>query len=225
MIVDDKRIRIITGHYGSGKSEFAVNYVTRLRELVEGKVAIADMDVVNVYFRSRERKSLFDSMGIQLIGSSIEAETLDIPALSAGLMTPMRDKTYNYVIDLGGDNVGARVMGGYKRLIQENDYDLMFIINANREKTQTVQEVLNYIDIIEANAKLKVTKLVNNTHMLRETTLDDVLKGYKVAKEVSDITGIPLKYNTCPEALVDQVPKDLEGEIFPIKMYMRPEYL
>ena len=92
MITNDKRIRIITGHYGSGKSEFAMNYVVKLRDMVSGKVAIADLDVVNVYFRTREKKELMKSLGIQPIDSSINAPTLDLPAVSAEVMSPMVDQ-------------------------------------------------------------------------------------------------------------------------------------
>lgn len=180
MINNDKRIRIITGHYGSGKSEFAINYVTKLRKLVTGKVALSDLDVVNVYFRTREKKELLKSLDIIPIDSSIHAPNLDVPAISAQVMTPMNDKSYNYVVDLGGDNVGARVMGRFSDLIEENDYDMFCVVNANREKTQTSQEVIEYIKAIEKASKLKVTGLINNTHLLKSTTVEDVLRGQEV---------------------------------------------
>lgn len=225
MITNDKRIRIITGHYGSGKSEFAMNYVVKLRDMVSGKVAIADLDVVNVYFRTREKKELMKSLGIQPIDSSINAPTLDLPAVSAEVMSPMVDHSYNSVIDLGGDNVGARVIGRFSHLLKEDDYDMLFVINANREKTQTSEEVIQYIKEIEKSSKLKVTGLINNTHLIRFTTIDDVLRGQKVAKEVSEKCNIPIRYVACLENLVEQLPKDLEGEIFPIKLYMREDWM
>lgn len=225
MITNDKRIRIITGHYGSGKSEFAMNYVVKLRDMVSGKVAIADLDVVNVYFRTREKKELMKSLGIQPIDSSINAPTLDLPAVSAEVMSPMVDHSYNSVIDLGGDNVGARVIGRFSHLLKEDDYDMLFVINANREKTQTSEEVIQYIKEIEKSSKLKVTGLINNTHLIRFTTIDDVLRGQKVAKEVSEKCNIPIRYVACLENLVEQLPKDIEGEIFPIKLYMREDWM
>ncbi|NKN48860.1 ATP-binding protein [Clostridioides difficile] len=225
MITNDKRIRIITGHYGSGKSEFAMNYVVKLRDMVSGKVAIADLDVVNVYFRTREKKELMKSLGIQPIDSSINAPTLDLPAVSAEVMSPMVDHSYNSVIDLGGDNVGARVIGRFSHLLKEGDYDMLFVINANREKTQTSEEVIQYIKEIEKSSKLKLTGLINNTHLIRFTTIDDVLRGQKVAKEVSEKCNIPIRYVACLENLVEQLPKDLEGEIFPIKLYMREDWM
>ena len=225
MIKDDKRIRLFIGHYGSGKSEVSINYVTKLREQVEGEVALADLDVVNVYFRSREKKDIMKDLGITPIDSSINTTTLDLPAVSAEIMRPLNDKSVNYVIDVGGDNVGGKVVGRFANQFYSNDYDMFYVVNANREKTQTAKEVLQYIDAIEATSKLKVTGLINNTHMLKETTVEDVLKGQYVAREVSKIRNIPIKYISCLESIVDKLPKDLEGDILPMKLYLREEWM
>ena len=225
MIKDDKRIRLFIGHYGSGKSEVSINYVTTLRKQVEGEVALADLDVVNVYFRTREKKDLMKELGITPIDSSIETTTLDVPAVSAEIMRPLHDKSVNYVIDVGGDNVGGRVVGRFAKQFEQDDYDMFYVVNANREKTQTAKEVLGYIDATEASSKLKVTGLVNNTHMLRETTVEDILKGQEVAREVSKIRNIPIKYVCCLESLVDKLPTDLEGDILPIKLYLREDWM
>ena len=225
MIKDDKRIRLFIGHYGSGKSEVSINYVTKLREQVEGEVALADLDVVNVYFRSREKKDIMKDLGITPIDSSINTTTLDLPAVSAEIMRPLNDKSVNYVIDVGGDNVGGKVVGRFANQFNSNDYDMFYVVNANREKTQTAKEVLQYIDAIEATSKLMVTGLINNTHMLKETTVEDVLKGQYVAREVSKIRNIPIKYISCLESIVDKLPKDLEGDILPMKLYLREEWM
>lgn len=225
MVTNDKRIRIITGHYGSGKSEFSMNYVTKLRGLVENKVALADLDVVNVYFRTREKKKLLKALDIHSIDSSIDAPTLDLPAVSAEVMTPMNDKSYDYVIDVGGDNVGARVMGRFSYLVDESDYDMFCVVNANREQTQTLQNVIEHIKTIEKASKLKITGLINNTHLIRSTTVEDILRGQELVREVSKACNIPIRYISCLEHLVDELPDDLEGEIFPIKLYMREDWM
>lgn len=225
MVNKDKRIRIITGHYGSGKSEVAVNYVVQLRKETEDKVALADLDVVNVYFRSRERKEEMKAMGIHPIDSSVDAPSLDLPAVSAEVTTPMNDKSYQYVIDLGGDKVGARVIARFRGSIPDDEYDLFFVVNANRERTQTAEEVMEYIDEIEAASQLKVTGLINNTHMLKATTVEDVLKGQEVSREVSEARNIPIKYVACLRSVVDQLPEGLEGEVLPIDLYMRDDWM
>ncbi|HSQ87310.1 ATP-binding protein [Romboutsia sp.] len=225
MITNDNRIRIMIGHYGSGKSEFAMNYVTKLRSEVDGKVALSDLDVVNVYFRTREKKDLLKSLDILPIDSCIDAPTLDLPAISAQIATPINDKSYNYVMDVGGDNVGARVVGRFNHLIEENDYDMFCVVNANREQTQTADRVIDHIRAIEKSSGLKVTGLVNNTHLIRSTTVDDVLKGQALVSEVSKLCNIPIKYVVCMENLIPQLPTDLEGEVFPIQLYMREAWM
>lgn len=225
MISKDKRIRIMIGHYGSGKSEFAMNYVTKLRKEIDGKVALSDLDVVNVYFRTREKKDFLKSLDILPIYSSIDAPTLDLPAISAEVATPINDKSYNYVIDVGGDNVGARAIGRFSHLIEEGDYDMFCIVNGNREQTQTANQVLEHIRSIEYSSGLKVTGLVNNTHLIRATTVEDILKGQELVKEVSKLSNIPIRYVTCINNIVEQLPNNLEGDIFPINLYMREEWM
>jgi len=225
MVSNDKRVRIIIGHYGSGKSEFAMNYVIKLRTEVDGKVALSDLDIVNVYFRTREKKNLLKSLNILPIDSSIDAPTLDLPAISAEIATPINDKLYNYVMDVGGDNVGARVIGRFNHLLNEGDYDMFCIVNGNREQTQTANQVINHIKAIEKASGLKVTGLVNNTHLIRATTVEDILKGQELVTEVSRLCNIPIRYVACLESIVDGLPKDLEGEIFPIKLYMREDWM
>lgn len=221
MITNDKRIRIIIGHYGSGKSEFSMNYVTKLRSLVDTNVAISDLDIVNVYFRTREKRDFLQSKNIMPIDSSVQATTLDLPAVSAQVTAPITDKSYDYVIDVGGDDVGARVLGRFSHLIEQGDYEMFCVINANREQTQNANDVIKHIKSIENASKLKVTGLINNTHLVRETTIEDILKGQDLAKEVSKLTNIPIRYVTCLESLIPQLPAPLDGEIFPINLYMR----
>ncbi|MGN1032576.1 MAG: ATP-binding protein [Intestinibacter sp.] len=221
MIKDDKRVRLFVGHYGSGKSEVSINYVIKLRELVDSEVAFADLDIVNVYFRTREKKEQLRSMGINPIDSSIETNTLDLPAVSAQIMTPLHNKDINYVLDVGGDNVGTRVVGRFAEHFVEGEYDMFCVVNANREQTQTAEDVIRFIKSMEATSKLKVTGLINNTHFIRETTVEDILKGQKLVREVSKSTNIPIKYVSCLKELVDLLPTDLEGEILPIDLYMR----
>lgn len=223
--MNNKRIRIITGHYGSGKSEFSVNYALKLRGEIEGRLAISDLDVVNVYFRSRGMKDLLEEKGIHVIASSVDAPTLDIPALSAEIHTPLLNKDYNNIIDLGGDKVGATVIARYRDMIDDEDYDMFFVVNANREKTQTAEEVMGYIDEIEAASKLKVTGLINNTHMLKATTIEDLKKGQEICREVSKARNIPIKFVSCMESLVDQIPEDFEGEIIPLSLMLRDQWM
>lgn len=221
----DKRIRIITGHYGSGKTEFAVNYVLELAKS-GGKVAIADLDIVNPYFRSREKTELLEEKGVRVIASSLKGINTDVPALSAAINAPLEDKLYDLVLDVGGDPVGARVLGRYYNFFSDkDDYDMFLVVNANRPETQTVEAVISFIKSIEHASRLKITGLINNTHLLKSTTIEDVMRGQKLVEEVAEKTGLEVKYVSVIESLADKLPSDIQGEIIPIKMYMREEWM
>lgn len=225
MITSDKRIRIITGHYGSGKTEFAVNYAMMLRKLSNKKVALADMDVVNLYFRSRERQQELEEMGIKVISSSIEGGALDLPAVSAEVMGPMEDLRYDYVIDLGGDAVGARAFGRFESIIDREDYDMFMVVNANREQTCDVAGVLKHKDSIEGTTQLRVTGFINNTHLVRETTMEDILRGDRLVKKLQKETNIPVRYVSAMERLASKIDASVAGEVLPLHLMMRAEWM
>lgn len=226
MVTDDKRIRIITGHYGSGKTEFAVNYVTALREKVEGKVAIADLDIVNVYFRSREKKKELEDKGIIVIASNIEGAGADVPAVSGAMTTPVTNKEFQYVVDLGGNDVGTLVLGRMKPLLDPAETDFLMVVNTYRPNTSTPEGVIEQMENLEYAAGLKVTGFVNNTNLVRETTAECLVYGDEVLKEVTKRTGVPVKYvSYVEELLTEEVPKELAGERFPMKFNMRKTWM
>lgn len=223
-MLNDKRIRIIIGHYGSGKTEFSVNYAVKLANLNK-KVALVDLDVVNLYFRSREKADVLEKLGIKVIGSSIKGSALDLPAISGEVLTPLHDKSYDCIMDVGGDPAGARVLGMYHEYFTEGNYDMFFVLNAYRPETQSVNKVIEYLTRIEDVTRAKVTGIVNNTHLLKSTTIENVIYGYNLALDVSKETNIPIKYNVCLETLAPDLPDNLEGEIFPISLFMREEWM
>lgn len=226
MVTDDKRVRIITGHYGSGKTEFAVNYVKKLRESVEGKVAIADLDIVNVYFRSREKKAELEEKGIQVIASNLDTAVADVPAVSGAMTMPVINKEYQYVIDLGGNDVGTLVLGRIKPVLDHSETDFLMVVNAYRPNTSTPEGIIEQMEILEYAAGLKVTGFVNNTNLVRETTVDCLLHGDGVLKEVTKRTGVPVKYVAyVKELLTEDVPEGLSGELFPMEFNMRETWM
>lgn len=224
MLLDDKRIRIIVGHYGSGKTEFSVNYAVKLSNLGK-KVALVDLDIVNLYFRSREKAEDLQKLGIKVIGSSLKGSGVDIPAISSEIYTPIQDDSYDTILDVGGDPAGARTLGLYSEYFTKKNCDMFFVVNANRPETQTVQKTIEYLKKIEDTARFKVTGIVNNTHMLKSTTCEDVLKGQILAEKLAEKLNIPIKYVVALENVAKELPSNLKGEIFPIKLFMRQEWM
>ncbi|MBS5032943.1 MAG: ATP-binding protein, partial [Firmicutes bacterium] len=221
MVADDRRIRIITGHYGSGKTEFAVNYVKKLRESVDGRVAIADLDIVNVYFRSREKKEELEEKGIQVIASNLDTAVADVPAVSGAMTMPVINKEYQYVVDLGGNDVGTLVLGRIKPLLDHAEADFFMVVNAYRPNTSTPEGIIEQMENLEYAAGLKVTGFINNTNLVRETTAECLLHGDEVLKEVTKRTGVPVKYvSYVKDVMTEEIPEGLSGELFPMEFNM-----
>ena len=226
MVADDRRIRIITGHYGSGKTEFAVNYVKKLRESVDGRVAIADLDIVNVYFRSREKKEELEEKGIQVIASNLDTAVADVPAVSGAMTMPVINKEYQYVVDLGGNDVGTLVLGRIKPLLDHAEADFFMVVNAYRPNTSTPEGVIEQMENLEYAAGLKVTGFINNTNLVRETTAECLLHGDEVLKEVTKRTGVPVKYvSYVKDVMTEEIPEGLSGELFPMEFNMRKTWM
>ena len=226
MVADDRRIRIITGHYGSGKTEFAVNYVKKLRESVDGRVAIADLDIVNVYFRSREKKEELEEKGIQVIASNLDTAVADVPAVSGAMTMPVINKEYQYVVDLGGNDVGTLVLGRIKPLLDHAEADFFMVVNAYRPNTSTPEGITEQMENLEYAAGLKVTGFINNTNLVRETTAECLLHGDEVLKEVTKRTGVPVKYvSYVKDVMTEEIPEGLSGELFPMEFNMRKTWM
>ena len=226
MVADDRRIRIITGHYGSCKTEFAVNYVKKLRESVDGRVAIADLDIVNVYFRSREKKEELEEKGIQVIASNLDTAVADVPAVSGAMTMPVINKEYQYVVDLGGNDVGTLVLGRIKPLLDHAEADFFMVVNAYRPNTSTPEGIIEQMENLEYAAGLKVTGFINNTNLVRETTAECLLHGDEVLKEVTKRTGVPVKYvSYVKDVMTEEIPEGLSGELFPMEFNMRKTWM
>lgn len=213
------RLSIITGHYGTGKTEFAVNLGLKLAE--EGaSVMLADLDIVNPYFRSRERRQLLNEAGVRLISSSQACSDADVPALPAELLTILENQEITGVLDIGGDPVGARVLARFRPKIELEDYQLIYVLNANRPEVRTPETAITYLRGIEATTGLTCTGIVNNTHLCNETTESEIRKGASLAHAVSQQTGIPVLCHVAEERFTETL-SDLSEPVFPITIKMK----
>lgn len=227
--LNDKRIRVITGHYGSGKTEFSVNYALKLAEQGK-KTALADLDIANPYFRSRERKQLLEEKGVKVYSNTFDYDiTADLPAITARIKTPLEDDKCNTVVDAGGDDSGARILIQFEKYFKPQDCDMFCVINGNRPETKTLEGAYSHISRIEDETGLKITGLINNTHLLRETKVEDIIKGYHLCNELSQKISVPLKYNCCVNEIIEELKNKTNNfpgfTIFPMKLYMRDSWL
>lgn len=211
------RLTLVTGHYGTGKTEFSVNLALALA--AEGaRVALADLDIVNPYFRSRERRELLEAAGVRLVATSQALADADVPALPAELHGVLEDREVRGVLDIGGDPSGARVLARYRPRILKEDYQLLCLVNAARPEVRTAESSVEYLRAIEAVTGLTCTGLVGNTHLCGETAPEDIREGAALAAEVSRRTGIPVVCHMAEKRFRDQL-QDLD--VFPIEIRMK----
>lgn len=213
----DKRITLFCGHYGSGKTNIAVNAALKLSEEYKN-IALADLDIVNPYFRTKDSSSVLSEKGIRLICSEYANTNVDIPALPAEIYTITDDKTLKSVVDIGGDDRGAYVLGRIsEKIVSENDYDMLMVINSYRPLTRDAQSTMEVLNEIETAAKIKFTGLINNSNLGEETTPEDVLASLEYAQSVSKATGLPVVATTVKEELYEALLGKIEN-LFPLKL-------
>lgn len=217
------RIRIFTGHFGSGKTEVSINYAMNIANHGK-KVAIADLDIVNPYFCTRSIKNKIEEKGVKVIASDANLSNAELMVVPPEVLTVFNDKSYEVIMDIGGDDQGAVVLGQYNRYFREEAYDMYFVINNNRPLTSNSDDVEEYIRAIERASRLKITHLISNTNMSYETTKEDVMKGDKAVSNLAKKLNIPHKYTVCRKDLIDEIKGNVSGEILPIDIYMKPPW-
>lgn len=217
--ISPHRLLVITGHYGTGKTEFSVNLALDLAHAGQ-KVLLADLDIVNPYFRSRERRSLLEQAGVRLISSSQACADADIPALPPEILTVLEDRSYRGILDIGGDPDGARVLARFQPKILPEDYQMIFVSNASRPEVETPERALSYLRCIEEVSGLRCGGIVNNTHLCGETTPAEILEGAQLAEELAKMAGVPVLCHVAEERLADKL-DPLDGPIYPITIKMK----
>lgn len=210
--MEHKRLTLFAGHYGSGKTNIAVNYALHLAH--QGKrVVIGDLDIVNPYFRTTDSAKELEAAGVDLISSRFANSNVDLPSLPAEAYRLVEDKSTYGIMDIGGDDRGAYALGRYvPQILQENNYRMAFVANCCRPLTRTPEEALEVMGEIEAACGLKFTCLVNNANLGSETTPQLVLQSLSYMEKLSEISCLPIFLHT---AKID-VAEKLEGKLQPL---------
>lgn len=196
--MDPKRITLFAGHYGSGKTNIAVNYAFYLR----GKgldVCVADLDIVNPYFRTKDSEAELKAAGIPLISSAFANSNVDLPALPQELYSLVERKDKYAVMDIGGDDRGALALGRYTPyILEEQNYEMVFVANFYRPLTQTPEDALEIMREIEQACGIRFTAIANNSNIGWDTTAEDVMKTVEYANRLSELCGVNV-IMTCAE--------------------------
>lgn len=221
-----KRITIICGAYGSGKTEFAVAYALQKMNETRQKTGLVDLDIVNPYFRSRDLAGDGDLLAITFVSTEPGLENADLPALSPRIYTLLQDQRYQVVFDVGGDPVGARALGRFNSYFIKEPYDFWVVVNPFRPDTRNPEEAAKLIAGLEKASRLQATGLVSNINWGQKTTPELWNEGLPFINELSDKLKLPVVFHMVEESFF-QANRDLlaETNFFPVRLRMLPPWL
>lgn len=212
-----KHITLICGHYGSGKTNVALNMAMDLKKQ-HGNTALADLDIVNPYFRTADSRQLLERLGIRLICSDYAASNVDLPSLPQDIYAITERKEMKTVIDVGGDDRGALALGRLRDAIKaEGDYDMFIVVNRYRPLTRDAEQTVDVIREIEQACGIAATGLINNSNLGESTTIQTVADSIKYAEETSSLSGLPVVMTTVDEKLFSECSETVPG-LFSLKL-------
>ena len=215
MKLTPKRVTLFAGHYGSGKTNIAVNYALALKEMGKN-VVVADLDIVNPYFRTKDSTDELNAKGIEIISPEFANTNVDLPAVPASVYGVVQNKLRHAVLDIGGDDRGAYALGRYAPyILEENDFEMIFVANFLRPLTRTPEEALEVMREIEEAGHIPFTAIVNNSNLGKDTEAEDVEKTDILAKRLSELSGLPLLFTTATEDVAKKLTLD---NVLPMKL-------
>lgn len=229
-----KKVYVLIGNFGSGKTEISLNLAVKGME--QGKSVLVDLDVINPYFRSAERKDILDAAGVKLLHPIFALTTVDVPSLPPDIYSVFIDDHETVVFDVGGDPAGATALGQYKANfdnLPEGCLEVLYVINPRRPFSAEPDMVLELMERINYRSRLPVTGLVNNANLAKETTVEDLLDGYDMVKEISEKSGVPVVMTAGLEGPLGEFLKEAQrrglsdewiGKPFAITSYMHRDW-
>ncbi len=216
---------VIVGNYGSGKTEVSINLAVD-RKQAGLRVGIADLDLVNPYFRTREARTALTDRGIRVILPPEAYLQADLPVLSPAIAGIIRESGDVMILDVGGDDAGATVLSALADAFRYKQVHMLQVINPLRPQTSTVAGSLKILKEIEKAAKLAMTGLIGNANLIEETSVADIYNGYEFLQSVSAECGLPLEFITAPKALLPQIDlKRFDCAVLPIARQLVPPWL
>ncbi len=222
-----RNLTILFGAYGSGKTEIAIQ-LARNANTSGKKVVLVDLDIINPYFRSADKKALLQSEGIEVVVPAFANSNIEMPVLTAEVGGLFSRKDCDVFMDVGGDPIGANALGGlHNRIAAQMDYEALFVVNCMRPYTSSLQEIISIKEEIETNGRLKATGLINNTNLARETTADMLLEGHRIVSDLSSATKLPINLVCGSKEVLDHflLKSDYGGPVLEMGIIMRPEWL
>ena len=209
-----KRIYLFAGHYGSGKTNIAVNFALKLRA-AGTDVQIADLDIVNPYFRTKDSAEELEAAGIRLISPNYANSNVDLPALPQEVYGLVQNREICAIMDIGGDERGALALGRYRPyILEENDFEMVFVANFYRPLTRTAEEAIEVMREIEAAGGVPFTAIVNNSNIGAETTVEDIERSREQVEALCALSGLPLLFTSVKADLAGEI----EGDVLPLTL-------
>lgn len=223
-------IHIITGHLGSGKTEIAVNFALRLAARVKrsnssAAVALIDIDVINPYFAAREARNILESHGVQVAAPSIHTATAAIPVLPKEVYQMLHREDHTLVLDVGGDPAGARILGSLYDHLRGKSLHGYCVVNTKRPFTKDYHGILEYLTSIGAASRLTFTGLIHNTHLLHETSVEDICTGQQLLEQVAKKTGVPIVLTAVMKGLAQDLEGCIANDVLLMEQYIKPPYI
>ncbi|NPV26294.1 MAG: tyrosine-protein kinase family protein [Firmicutes bacterium] len=223
--MENKRIRIFTGNFGSGKSEIAINFALQKAE-AGFAVSLVDLDIVNPYFRSRQLRHLLAERGVTTVVPREEWLEADLPIITPAICKVFQDESQYVIFDVGGDEIGATVLGTFKPQFVQQGFELLMVVNPYRPLTGNVADIAAMRQEIERAARLAITGLVSNPHLGTATEARTIWEGHRIVEEAARATGLPIEFLTVARELLSKCAAySFACPVLPIDLYLQPDWL
>lgn len=220
----ESRVTVFAGHFGSGKTELALN-ASIAAARAGHRTALVDLDVVKPYFRSRSAQAVLAEHGVELVAPQGDLMTADLPVVCADVRARFADRSVKVFVDAGGNDVGVKALSSVLDALPAQDASVLLVLNFRRPLTPDVPSAIAMARAIEGAARLKFTGVISNTHLIRETTPSVVLEGYGKALEVASQMGLPLLAVSVEKPLAGEVrERDPSCPLLAVERFVRPPF-